>query len=324
MPAYTGDSGQRKEAMTMKVIIAGGTGSLGSSLSWRLAEQGAEVVVLTRSPRADAAAHGARDVAWDARTPGPWTAELEADGPVAVVNLAGKLVDARPTPRGIAELTRSRVEATRVLVEASRGLSRPVDRWVQASTTAIWSDAGDERLTEDSPIPVGLPQMTGVAEPWERAAHGANAEHVTVLRTSIVLDAGTPALERLLLPVKLGLGGPVGSGRQWFSWIHVEDWLRIVVATLGLGEPPLPDGVLVAASPRPVCNAELMRTLRQVSGRRIGLPTPAPLMRLAAVALRTDPELALTGRYTTSRVLEEAGFEFRYPQLEGALEDLLG
>jgi uncharacterized protein (TIGR01777 family) len=263
-------------------------------------------------------------VAWDARTLGAWTAELVAEEPVALVNLAGKLVDSRPTPRGIAELTRSRVEATRVLVEASRTLDRPLECWVQASTTAIWSDAGDERLTEDSPIPIGLPQMTGVAEPWERASARANAENRTVLRTSIVLDAGTPALERLLLPVKLGLGGPVGSGRQWFSWIHIEDWLRIVVAALGAGEPPLPNGVLVAASPHPVRNAELMRTLRQVSGRRIGLPTPAPVMRLAALALRTDPDLALTGRHTTSTVLAEAGFEFRFPELTGALEDLLG
>lgn len=306
----------------MRIVIAGGSGSLGRALSTVLAERGHEVVVLTRSPRSPALRGGVRDVPWDGRTVGPWANALDAPG-TALVNLAGKLVDARPTPENIADLTRSRVEATTALVDASRQLEHPLEHWVQASTTAIWSDAGEQRLDETSPVPVGLPQMTGVAERWERALEGALCEHQVVIRTGIVLEAGTPALERLLLLARWGLGGPVGTGRQWVSWIHVEDWVRIVLAALGLEEPELPAGVVIASSPHPVRNTELMRTLRRAVGRPVGLPTPAPLLRLGAVLLRTDPALGLTGRHATSRVLDAVGFQFRYPRLEDAVASLL-
>jgi uncharacterized protein (TIGR01777 family) len=305
-----------------RVVIAGGSGTLGRALTAALLARGLEVVVLTRTPRPRERSGGARDVAWDARTVGAWAGELEGED-LALVNLAGRLVDARPTPENIADLTASRVLSTRALVEASRRRGTPLAAWVQASTTAIWSDAGEERLEETSPLPVGLPQMTGVAEPWERALEGAHAAHRVVLRTGVVLEAGTPALERLLLLARTGLGGPVGTGRQWVSWIHVEDWVRIVLCALGLEEPALPDGVVVASAPEPVRNAEMMRTLRTAVGRRIGLPTPAPVLRLGAVLLRTDPALGLTGRHATSRVLREAGFAFRHPTFERAIADLL-
>lgn len=306
----------------MKVVIAGGSGTLGRALGAALVAADHEVVVLTRSPRPDRERGRLRDVRWDGRSQGAWTAELAGDD-VGLVNLAGRLVDARPTPANIADLTRSRVEATRALVEASHDLGRPLRRWVQASTTAIWSDAGEEHLEETSPLPVGLPQMTGVAERWERALDGARAEHLITLRTGVVLEAGTPAMDRLLLLARLGLGGPVGTGRQWVSWIHVEDWVRIVLAGLGLQEPALPDGVVIASAPHPVRNAEMMRILRRAVGRRLGLPTPAPVLRLGAVLLRTDPDLGLTGRHATSRVLAEAEFEFHHPRMDGAITDLL-
>lgn len=305
-----------------RIVLAGGSGTLGRALGEALVTAGHEVVVLTRSPRAGHDRGPLRDVGWDGRSQGVWTRELAGED-VSLVNLAGRLVDARPTPANIADLTRSRVEATTALVRASREQVRPLRRWVQASTTAIWSDAGEQKLDETSPIPVGLPQMTGVAERWERALEGARAEHTITLRTGVVLEAGTPALERLLLLARLGLGGPVGTGRQWVSWIHIEDWVRIVLAALGLEEPALPDGIVVASSPHPVRNAEMMRILRRASGRRLGLPTPAPLLRLGAVLLRTDPDLGLTGRHATSRVLEESGFSFRHPRLEDAVADLL-
>jgi uncharacterized protein (TIGR01777 family) len=306
-----------------RVVVAGGSGALGRALTAALTARGVEVVVLTRTPRDAARRGGARDVAWDGRTLGDWARELDGED-VALVNLAGRLVDARPTPQNIAELTASRVLATEVLVAASQQLTAPLVHWVQASTTAIWSDAGEARLDETSPLPVGLPQMTGVAERWERALDGAAAAHQVVLRTGIVLEAGTPALDRLLLLARAGLGGPVGSGRQWVSWLHVEDWVRIVLCALDLEQPSLPSGVVVAAAPQPVRNAEMMRILRTAVGRRIGLPTPGPVLRLGAVLLRTDPALGLTGRHATSRVLDEAGFAFRHPTFEQAVTALLG
>jgi len=313
----------------MKIVVAGGTGALGRALSADLVGRGHDVVVLTRSPdRAAGRVAGVREVAWDARSVGPWADELRAapGEPVAVVNLAGRLVDCRPTPANIAALRESRVRATAARVEAAAALDEPVASWLQASTTAIWSDAGEERLTESSPLPArGMPQMTGVAEPWERAVRGARTRHLVVLRTSIVLDRSTPALDRLLLLVRLGAGGTVGPGDQWFSWIHVEDWLRVARVALGL-EPglELPAGTVVAAAPTPVRNRDLMAALRRSQGRRLGLPTPAPVLRLGALLMRTDPALALTGRHATSQVLRDAGFGFRFPTLDGALDDLLG
>lgn len=312
------------DAELLKVVVAGGSGTLGRSLCADLSTRGHDVVVLTR--RVDPGLPH-RQVEWDGLTLGPWVHEL-ADDPArtAVVNLAGRLVDVRPTAANIADLRDSRVQATRALVVASQELATPLARWLQGSTTAIWSDAGEARLTERSPLPTGaaaLPQMTGVAQPWEGAVQGANAEHMTVLRTSIVLQDGSPALDRLTQLTRVGLGGRVGSGQQWFSWIHLQDWLALVRASLALEpEVDLPDGILVAAAPHPVRNEELMATLRKRLRRPTAPPTPAPLVHVGGVVLRTDPALGLTGRHATSALTTDAGFEFTHPTLDGALRDL--
>lgn len=308
----------------MKVVIAGGSGSLGRALATDLLRDGHEIVVLTRTPGRRRIA-GTTEVGWDPADVGAWAHALESDGELAVVNLAGKPVDCRPTEANIRELRESRVRATEALVAASQRRSRPVDHWLQASTTAIYGDAGEMRITEETPDPTsGLPQMTGIVLPWEAAARGANAAHRVTIRTSIVLDRGTPALNRLLLPAKLGFGGPIASGRQWFSWIHVADWIRIARAALGLDPAlTLPDTPVIAAAPAPERNAELMRLLREAVGMPLALPTPEFVLRLASIGLRTDPLLALTGRHATSSVLAERGFEFRYPTLESALTDLI-
>lgn len=308
------------------VVLAGGSGTLGQVLADDLAGRGLRVVILSRRP--DGAARH-REVAWDGRSLGPWVSELDDPTHTGVVNLAGRLVDARPTRANIAGLRDSRVDPTRALVAASRRLDRPVARWVQASTTAIWSDAGETRVTERTPVPTGadaLPQMTGVAVPWEHAAAGAVTDHLVLLRTSIVLMPDSPALDRLLLLARWGVGGRVGSGRQWFSWIHVEDWLAVVRSALGL-EPTtlLEGGVVIAAAPGPVRNADLMAALRRVAHRpAVAPPTPEWLVRFGAVVLRTDPALALTGRHCTSEVLRENGFRFAYPELDAAVTDVVG
>lgn len=299
----------------MKCVVAGGTGALGRRLCAALEDDGHEVVVLTRTPRPGP--H--RQVAWDGVSAGPWRTELEdAD---AVVNLAGELVDRRPTPAGVALLTGSRVGPTRALVDASRTLARPVPVWLQMSTLAIYGDAGDVLLEEDSPPADGPPQMAGVATAWEAAASGARTDRLLVMRTGIVLDRHTPALDRLLGLARRGLGGRVGSGRQWVSWIHVEDWLAAVLHLLRPGAEP-DHGVVHLTGPEPVRNAELMTALRRAVRRPAAPPTPAPLVRLGAVLLRTDPALALTGRRGVPRRLLEAGFTFAHPDLDEALADL--
>ncbi|WP_406233364.1 DUF1731 domain-containing protein [Nocardia sp. NBC_01009] len=314
-------AGIAPDASALHAVIAGGTGALGKQIAADLTCRGHRVTILTR--RRDPELPFAQ-AEWDGRSVGEWVGVLKNSGPTAVINLAGKLVDCRPTRRNIDELRRSRVDSTRALVDAAATLDAPIDYWVQAGTTAIWSDAGEIRCTETTPLPVGLPQMTGVAEPWERAFDGANALHSTILRTSIVLDAQAPALRRLGQLTKAGLGGRVGSGKQWFSWIHIADWLAIVRAALGLDpEVTLPNGILVAATDFPVRNRELMTALRRHLHRPPAPPTPAALLAVGAILLRSDPALGLTGRHATSTVLREVGFRFQYPSLDEALSDLL-
>lgn len=236
-------AGARPADDALTVVLAGGSGALGRHLAADLTCRGHRPVILTRSIDP---ALPFEQVRWDGRTVGDWSEVLTADLPTAVVNLAGKLVDCRPTERNVALLRDSRVDATRALVDASKRRATPIPHWLQASTTAIWSDAGEQWCTETTPVPEGLPQMTGVARPWEEAAAGANTDHLVTLRTSIVLDAQAPAMKRLADLTRVGLGGRVGSGRQWFSWIHVDDWLAIARAALGLDpQITIPDGLVV-------------------------------------------------------------------------------
>ena len=194
-----------------------------------------------------------------------------------MINLAGELVDRRPTPANIALLTNSRVDPTRALVEASKLLAHPVPVWIQASTLAIYGDAGETRLDEASPLADGPPQMTDVAKDWEAAVEGANASRVVILRTSVVLEKGTPALERLLLLVRLGLGGRVASGRQWTSWIHIDDWLSIVRWALE------PDSAASGGGHRDCPGS---RSQFRTDGRAAQAPSPATCAADAAVMVR--------------------------------------
>ena len=296
----------------MKVVIAGGTGALGRRLADDLADGGHDIVILTRSRQPGRHRH----VRWDGRTVQAWASELDG---AAIVNLAGEPVDRRPTSEGIALLTSSRVEPTRALAEAAAGLNSPVPVWIQASTLAIHGDSGEQLLDEQSPAADGPPQMAGVARAWEDAAVGVNAARTVVLRTGIVLDRDTPALDRLVSLTRWGLGGRMGGGRQWVSWAHISDWVAIV--GWALADPV--HGVVIASSPNPVRNAELMASLRRATRRPAAPPTPTFAVRLGAVLLRTDPALALTGRRARPARLLDAGFDFRYPQLDEALAELL-
>ncbi|MFI5912863.1 TIGR01777 family oxidoreductase [Dactylosporangium sp. NPDC051541] len=307
----------------MKIVLAGGTGALGRRIAADLAERGDEIVILTRRARADVP-H--RQVEWDGATVEDWAAELSG---AAVINLAGELVDRRPTPRNVELLRLSRVRPTCALVEAAAVLAEPPAVWLQASTLAIYGDAGDTELSETAAPADGPPQMAGVARAWEAAASLTEAAtfhraivgtRQAILRTGIVLDRGTPALNRLTGLVRWGLGGRVGTGRQWISWIHITDFLAVVRHVLA---HPAMSGIVHVTGPNPVPNAELMRTLRTVLHRPPAPPTPATLARLGAFVLRTDPALALTGRRCVPGRLLDAGFDFKHPDLEPALRDLL-
>jgi uncharacterized protein (TIGR01777 family) len=297
----------------VRVVLAGGNGALGRRIAADLAARGDDIVVLSRSP--DSRGPG-RQLRWDGAGAGPWATELAG---AALINLAGELVDVRPTPANIESLTSSRVRPTRALRQAAAGLATPPAVWIQMSTLAIYGDAGAAILDEGSAPADGPAQMAGVARAWETAAKGVTAGRQVVLRTAVVLDRGTPAYARLASVTRWGLGGRMGSGNQWISWLHIEDFLAIIRFCL---DDQALAGVVHATSPEPVTNADLMAAFRRSEHRPAAPPTPAWLLRLGAALMRTDPALALTGRRCVPARLAGLGFGFRYPDIDAALKAL--
>ena len=299
-----------------RVVIAGGSGFLGRNLARHLTGLGCEVVVLSRThPHG---VPGARHVPWDARSDGDW--EKCLDGATALVNLVGRTVDCRKTPDHADEILRSRVEATEALGRALRRVASPPRVWVQMSTAHRYGDPPEVRIDEDSAFGYGLAPFVGQA--WEEAFARALPSGVrpVVLRTSFVLGRNGGALMRLAGLARLGLGGRVGHGRQGISWLHEEDMDRLFARAIA---DERMTGAYIATAPNPVSNAEFMRALRKALGVPIGLPALEWMVRLAApLVLRTDPELALYGRYCVSRRLREEGFEFRFADVDAALRDL--
>jgi hypothetical protein len=301
-----------------RVVIAGGSGFLGRNLARALARRGAEVVVLSRSK--PAGLDGVHHEVWDARTVGDWARHL--DGARAAVNLAGRTVDCIKTPDHCDEILRSRVESTRVLGEAMRRIDSPPPVWVQMSTAHIYGDPPSLVCDEDSAFGYGLAPTVGKA--WEQAFDEAKPKDTrgVVLRTSFVLGREGGAMPKLSLMARLGLGGKIAKGTQGMSWIHEDDMDRLFMRAI---ENESMRGVYVATAPKPVSNAEFMRTLRRAVGMPVGLPAMGWMVRVGApLLLRTDPELALYGRYCVSRRLEAEGFEFAYPDLESALGAIYG
>jgi len=299
-----------------RVVIAGGSGFLGRNLASHLAGLGCEVVVLSRHAPRDIL--GWTHVPWDARNTGDWVRHLA--GAAALVNLVGRTVDCRKTPDHCDEILRSRVEATEALGRALRQVKVPPPVWVQMSTAHRYGDPPEVWIDEESAFGYGLAPIVGQA--WEEAFARALPPGVrpVVLRTSFVLGRHGGALTKLARLARLGLGGHVGHGRQGISWIHEADMNRLF--TRAIADQRM-TGAYIATAPHPVSNSEFMRELRRALGVPFGLPAFAWQVRLAApLLLRTDPELALYGRYCVSRRLAEEGFVFEFPEVRSALTDL--
>lgn len=305
---------------TNHIVIAGGSGFLGVSLAHHLLKSGAQVTILSRNCPKVVGDWGYE--AWDARCLGPWKSVL--DGADAIVNLVGRSVDCIKTPDHRDEILRSRVEATRVLGEAMRSIDQPPPVWVQMSTAHIYGDPPVAVCTEESSFGYGLAPDVGQAWEAEFRQSIMPEQRGVVLRTSFVigrdLGAGGGALSRLRLITRLGLGGKVGTGQQGMSWIHEQDMNRIF-------ERAILDSSMhseyIASSPSPVSQQEFMRHLRASLGVPLGLPATESMVRFGAHwLLRTDPELALYGRYVLPKRLVESGFSFDYPNLTDALSNL--
>ncbi len=296
------------------MLISGGTGFIGRRLVAALRESRHQVTVLTRRPSAAGPAWSP-DVTVFAGNPfsaETWQAALaEKD---AVVHLAGEPVGpARWTPAKKRRIRDSRVLTTQALAAAARSLSSPPQVLVQASGVGVYGDCGERELDERSPI--GDDFLARVAAEWEAAGRALAplGTRVVQLRPGLVMDAHGGALPRLLLPLRLGLGGRLGSGRQWVSWIDLEDLVRL--ALFALARPEL-SGPVNAVSPSPVRNADLIRALARRLHRPALLPVPAALLR---AALGEGASILLASQRARPRAALAAGFTFLAPSLDRGL-----
>ena len=298
----------------MYIAVTGASGLVGRALVPVLRAHGHRVVTISRQPR------GPDQIGWD-----PDNGRLDAaalEGVDAVVHLAGEPIGVRWTAARKRRIRESRVRGTRLLAEALTRLARRPEVLVSASGVGIYGNRGNTVVTEDTPAADAPPDfLVEVAGEWEAATEPAQVAGIRVvrLRLGLVLSPAGGGLERMLPLFRFGLGGPLGSGRQWVSWIAIDDVVGAVqhaLVTTSLAGPAN------ATAPEPVTNRELAKTLGQVLGRPALLAAPAPALRLLFGEMA---EAALLGsqRALPSRLLA-SGYHFRFPSLEPALRSLLG
>jgi len=301
----------------MRVLLTGASGFLGSALSDALLARGDEVIGLTRDPeRARSSNPTVGWYAWNATAERPPAAALQ--GVDAVVNLIGEPIDQRWTDEAKRRIRDSRDRATKNLVDALSAADPRPRTLVSQSAVGYYGDRGDA-IVDESTEP-GTAFDAGVCVGWETAARNAEelGVRVAIIRTGLVLDPDHGLLKQLLSPFRLGLGGPIAGGRQYMPWIHVDDWVRLVLWALDGDDRT---GVYNATAPNPVTNAELSKAL----GRALGRPAVMPVPKIAMKA-RFGSELGevITGgqRAVPRRALD-GGFEFAEPEIEPALRNLL-
>jgi uncharacterized protein (TIGR01777 family) len=307
--------------MKRKIILAGGSGFLGTALARRFAALGDAVFVLTRSPqnRTD----GAKDVAWDARVIGEWVSLFE--GADVVLNLTGKSVDCRYTEKNRRLITASRVDSTRIVGEAIAHCKNPPRVWLNASSATLYKHDPVQPADESGPTGA-TPEAKDafsieVIRQWERALDEARTPQTRKVALRICVVFGTvsgiyPVLRRL---ARFGLGGKMGSGKQFVSWIHEEDFCR---AADWLIEHEELSGPINFAAPNPLTNAEMMQLVRKECGAPFGLPATEWMLEIGAFFIRTETELIIKSRRVVPGKLLASGFQFRFSKLEDALRNL--
>ena len=309
------------KAATMKIVIAGGTGLIGRRLAQSLLADGHEVIILTRHLGTAQAGlpTEARSVVWDARTvDSSWSESLV--GAEAVVNLAGATIGGQPwTSARKRVILNSRVDATTALVQAIASL--PVEQrpkvLVNASGIDFYGNRGDEVVTEESGP--GNSFLAKVCIDWEDAANAATALGVRVvcLRTSVVFARDAMTLKLMAFPFRLFVGGALGNGRQWFSWIHLDDVVGLYRFAIERSDLV---GGLNAAAPDARRANEVATEIGSALGRPVWLPAPGPMLRLL---LQDQADLLLHGRRAMPAKALAAGYSFKYPNLHEALQESL-
>ena len=300
----------------MFVLIMGGSGLIGSAFASEMLAAGHRVTILTRRPEQVIPPEGVEICGWDGRTPLGLVEQVEqAD---AVVNLIGENIGGGLwTAERKRRILESRLQAGQLLVEAVRRAKKRPSVILQASAVGYYGNL-TEPVTESSPA--GSDYMADVVVRWEASSQPLESLGLRriILRSGVVLHPREGILPRFLLPIRLFAGGPMGSGRQGVSWIHIQDEVRAMRFLL---EDPAAQGIYNLSAPTPVSNAEFCRAVARTIGRPYWIPAPAFALRLL---LGEMSALVLDGQYVLPARLSAAGFQFLYPQLEGALKDLLG
>lgn len=291
-----------------KVILAGGTGFVGKYVKKEYEKLGYVVIVIARS---------GGDIDWTGKS--KIITELEES--TLLINLAGKSVNCQYTKQNKAEIFSSRTETTNILGEAIKNCKNPPKLWINASTATIYRDARDRPMTESNGD-IGTGFSVDVAKIWEKTffQFELNQTRQVALRMAIVLGRDGGVVVSFDNLVKVGLGGKQGDGKQMFSWIHIEDLFRII-RFIELNKNV--DGVLNCSAPNPITNDAFMQTFRKVKNMPIGIPSPTWMLKIGALMIGTETELLLKSRWILPEKLIQYGFEFKFPNIEKALKDVL-
>jgi len=298
-----------------RVVIAGGSGLIGSVLAKELTARNHEVVVLTRSPKPRA--DGIKEVEWDGEHVGEWIQFL--NGAEAVVNLTGKSINCPHTPENIQEMIASRVNSVNAIGGGIFHINPPPKVWVQASAIGFYGDQQDRICTEDSPA--GSDTLAEICKQWEATFAEAKTPKIrkVLLRIGPVLARNggmLPVLEKL---TRRFLGGRAGSGKQFISWIHLQDLMRLFVDAIGREDM---SGTFNAVAPEPATNEDFMYELREILHRPWSPPAPEWAVRFGSRWMKTEPSLALTGCRAMPQKLSESGFLFEFQDLRAAFKSL--
>jgi len=299
----------------MRVIITGGTGLIGRALTHNLVNDRHEIIVLTRNPQKADLPVGAIAEQWDGRTAGGWGHWV--DGADAIVNLAGAgLADSRWTPARKALIRNSRLDAGRAVVQAVQRAERKPEVVIQSSAVGYYGPRENSVITEDAGA--GVDFLAKLCVAWEASTASVETMGVrrAILRTGMALSTEGGALPKMALPFKFFIGGLIGSGKQWVSWIHLADEVAAIKFLL---ENKVAAGRFNLVAPNPVTNADFSRAIGQVMGRPAVMPTPAFALKLAFGEMST---VLLTGQRVVPQRLQELGFIFQFSEVKDALEDL--
>jgi len=301
--------------MKPRIILAGGSGFIGQSLSPFLISKNYEVVVLTRG-RSDH--HGSiREAHWDGKTLGEWTQFV--NGAIGLVNLTGRSINTRHTPKHRREIIDSRVNSVRILDEAIDRCVQPPKIFVQIAGVGVYGDKG-ERICDETTVP-GDDFVSEVCKKWEAAFDSVDSPNTrkVLFRLGVVLGRNGGFLQILSKLTRWFLGGHVGNGRQYVSWIHIADLSRMILQAI---EQEQLTGVFNATAPNPVTNAELMRELRRALHRPWSPPVPEFAARIGSWLMGTEASLALVSQRCVPKRFLENGFDFEFPTLRQALTNI--